>query len=75
MNPADLDLTDILDRVRTVTRETVAPEAEVMDREARWPEAGIRTLQAAGLGGLVVPEIRTRAFPATDAAAAASRAS
>lgn len=38
-----------------VVREVVEPEASAVDAEGRWPEAGIRALQAAGLGGLVVP--------------------
>lgn len=33
----------------------LAAQAEAVDREARWPEAGLRALQAAGLGGLLVP--------------------
>lgn len=46
---------EILARVREVTRSTIAPRAVVTDREGRWPEEGFRALQAAGLGGLVVP--------------------
>ncbi len=34
----------------------VAREIPAVDGEGRWPEAGLRALQAAGLGGLVVPE-------------------
>ncbi len=33
----------------------VAPAAESIDKNATWPEAGIRALQKAGIGGLTVP--------------------
>lgn len=46
---------DALDRAEEIARDVLAPRAADVDREARWPEAGIRALQAAGLGGLVVP--------------------
>ena len=51
-----LDLESILERVQEVARDVVAPNAEVVDRDARWPEAGIRALQQLQLGGLTVPE-------------------
>lgn len=50
-----LDLESILRRAREIAAEVVAPNAERVDREARWPEEGLRALQAADLGGLVVP--------------------
>lgn len=46
----------ILNRTHTIAHDIVAPAAETVDREACWPEAGLRALQAAGLGGLVIPE-------------------
>ncbi len=52
---AALDLDELLARARQVALEVVAPMAERTDREARWPQEGIRALLAAGLGGLVVP--------------------
>lgn len=50
-----LDLGTVLKRALEVTRETIGPDAEGVDRDGRWPEAGIRALQEAGLGSLVVP--------------------
>jgi alkylation response protein AidB-like acyl-CoA dehydrogenase len=50
-----MDLDAIVGRVREIAGDIVAPNAERTDREARWPEEGIRALQAAGLGGLTVP--------------------
>jgi len=50
-----LDLETALTRAREVAEDVLAPDAQGVDREARWPEEGIRALQAAGLGGLVVP--------------------
>lgn len=50
-----LDLGTVLKRALEVTREIVAPDADGVDRDGRWPEAGMRALQQAGLGGLVVP--------------------
>lgn len=38
-----------------VTERVVAPEAERVDREAVWPQGGLRALQDAGVGGLVAP--------------------
>ena len=39
-----------------ITREVIAPNAEITDKTAQWPEQGIRALLDEGLGGLVVPE-------------------
>lgn len=42
-------------RTRQIALDLIAPEAESVDREARWPASHFRALQAAGLGGLVLP--------------------
>lgn len=49
-------LSNVLDRVHELARTVLAVENEAVDAEARWPEKGLRALQAARLGGLVVPE-------------------
>jgi len=49
------DLAVILERVERIAGSSVRNDAERVDREAVWPEAGLRALQAEGLGGLVVP--------------------
>lgn len=54
MGRATLD--EILGRARQIAGEILAVDAEKVDMEARWPERGIRALQQAGLGGLVVSE-------------------
>lgn len=46
---------EALDVAREVAREVLVADAAAVDREARWPEAGIRALLRRGLGGLVVP--------------------
>jgi alkylation response protein AidB-like acyl-CoA dehydrogenase len=38
-----------------VVETVVRPEAARVDREAAWPESGLRAMQEEGLGGLVVP--------------------
>lgn len=48
-------LEEVVRRARAVAEEVLAPQAESVDRDARWPEEGMRALQATGLGGLVVP--------------------
>lgn len=53
MTPEPLE--HVLQRVREIARDIVEPAAAGIDAEARWPEAGIRALQRARLGGLVVP--------------------
>lgn len=45
----------LLHKAQEIAREVVAPATEAVDRDAHWPEAGIRALQQAGFGGLVVP--------------------
>lgn len=51
----NLDLEDVLELTRRVTRDVVAGEAAQCDVDAVWPEASMRALLAEGLGGLVVP--------------------
>ena len=51
-----LTLDDVLERTRHIAASVVALRAEEIDREAIWPEQGLRALQGAGLGGLVVPK-------------------
>lgn len=48
-------LDDVLRRTTMVVDQVVRPAAARIDREAQWPVDGIRALQKAGLGGLVVP--------------------
>jgi alkylation response protein AidB-like acyl-CoA dehydrogenase len=50
-----MDLTAILEKSREIALNVLAADAEEVDRQARWPERGLRALQGAGLGGLVVP--------------------
>lgn len=50
-----MSLEDALQRTRDVIRTVIAPRSEAVDEEARWPEESFRALQAAGLGGLVLP--------------------
>lgn len=49
-------LRELVGRARRVATEVVAVHAEAEDREARWPEPGMRALADAGLLGLHVPE-------------------
>jgi len=49
------ELERVVDLTRQITHEVIAPHASAVDREGRWPEPSLRTLQKAGLGGLVVP--------------------
>ena len=51
-----MDLTSVLDRTRQVARDVLAADAREVDAECRWPERGLRALQEAGLGGLIIPE-------------------
>lgn len=48
-------LDEALEQAARVVTEIIAPRAESIDRDAVWPVDGIRALQAAGLGGLVLP--------------------
>jgi alkylation response protein AidB-like acyl-CoA dehydrogenase len=47
---------DGLHAAREIATSVIRPHAETWDRDATWPEPAVRALQAAGLGGLVVPE-------------------
>lgn len=51
-----LPLSEVLARIRSVAREVVAKNSVRNDAQATWPAEDLRALQAAGLGGLVVPE-------------------
>jgi isovaleryl-CoA dehydrogenase len=55
MTPEALRLPELLERAEAVAREVLRPNVEREDREARWPEAGMRALAASGLMGLHVP--------------------
>lgn len=48
-------LEEAVELARAVAVEVAGPEAARTDREARWPEAALRALMNAGLGGLVLP--------------------
>jgi len=50
-----MDLNLILEKTRHISKEILEEDASIIEKEERWPERGIRALQAAGLGGLVVP--------------------
>jgi alkylation response protein AidB-like acyl-CoA dehydrogenase len=50
-----MDLDSILEKARQISEEVLKKDAPTIDKEARWPERGIRALQTAGLAGLVVP--------------------
>jgi alkylation response protein AidB-like acyl-CoA dehydrogenase len=52
---APLGLDEVLERTAQIARDVLASHAAAVDRDAVWPEQSIRALQAAGLGGLVVP--------------------
>jgi alkylation response protein AidB-like acyl-CoA dehydrogenase len=45
----------VLETVEEISRTIIAKNAINTDKYAQWPEAGIRALLAAGLGGLTVP--------------------
>ncbi|MBD1936227.1 acyl-CoA dehydrogenase family protein [Microcoleus sp. FACHB-68] len=48
----------ILESTREIAHEVVAIETIKVDQDACWPEQGIRAMQAAGLGGLVIPKAK-----------------
>jgi alkylation response protein AidB-like acyl-CoA dehydrogenase len=50
-----MNLPQVLSQVDHIASSIVASDADRVDREAAWPEAGLRALQQAGLGGLVAP--------------------
>jgi len=41
------ELGSILERAQEIARDVVAPNAESVDQDASWPEAGVRALQQA----------------------------
>lgn len=49
------DMSTLLLKVQEIAKDVVAPNVERTDRDARWPEPGIRALQREGLGGMVIP--------------------
>lgn len=51
-----VDLAEVIEKAADVTSKVLARQCDRIDREGLWPEAGLRALQQAGLGGLVVPE-------------------
>jgi alkylation response protein AidB-like acyl-CoA dehydrogenase len=51
-----IELRTLLERTREVAREVIGPNAPHVDHEGRWPEENLRALQAAGLGGLIIPQ-------------------
>lgn len=51
----NIAIEDILDLTKKIASEELAPKAEKVDKEGKWPESSIRALQDAGLGGLVIP--------------------
>ncbi len=55
MLQAGHSLEDIIQSAKDIATAVVAPAAASVDETAQWPAKGIRALQAAGLGGLVVP--------------------
>ena len=50
------NLEEAIEAARNIAASVLASDAVAVDREARWPERGIRALQEAGLGGLLVPK-------------------
>ncbi len=47
---------DAIAKAAQVAGEVIAADAPLVDQEARWPGRGLRALQHAGLGGLVVAQ-------------------
>lgn len=50
-----MDHSTILIHAREIAQDVAAGYAAQVDAQAQWPEASVRALQAAGLGGLVIP--------------------
>lgn len=48
-------LDEVLERTEEIARSAVARDAVAVDRDCAWPEAAMRALREAGLGGLVAP--------------------
>lgn len=53
--PESARLPELLERVEAIASDVLRPNAESEDREARWPEAGMRALARSGLMGLNAP--------------------
>jgi alkylation response protein AidB-like acyl-CoA dehydrogenase len=51
-----MDLETIIEEVRQISQDVIAADSVTIDHEACWPERGLRTIQEAGLAGLVIPE-------------------
>jgi alkylation response protein AidB-like acyl-CoA dehydrogenase len=49
-----VNLDSIFRNIEAIRRDVMLAETARVDRECRWPEASLRALQQAGLGGLVV---------------------
>lgn len=49
------EISVLLSKVQEIAKDVVAPNADRTDKDASWPELGIRAMQQEGLGGLVVP--------------------
>ncbi len=49
------EMSALLLKVQEIAKDVVAPNVERTDRDACWPEAGIRALQREGLGGVIIP--------------------
>lgn len=49
------EMSALLLKVQEIAKDVVAPNVEHTDRDASWPEPGIRALQREGLGGVVIP--------------------
>lgn len=45
----------LLLKVQEIARDVIAPSTNLLDDEAYWPEKALRTLQAEGFGGMVIP--------------------
>jgi len=50
-----MELDEAISVAREISSGVVAADADGVDREARWPRAGLRALLEGNLGGLVVP--------------------
>jgi alkylation response protein AidB-like acyl-CoA dehydrogenase len=53
-SPVSLD--EAVEVARKIANSVLMQDAVDVDREGRWPERGVRALQEAGLGGLLVPQ-------------------
>ncbi len=51
-----MDLQSIIEATSRIGKTVVAEDAVAVDRDACWPERGLRALQSEGLGGLVIPQ-------------------